>query len=271
MKKMDDIGSNDLDKLIAQFVANVDLTRRVCETHEEVDGDDAVRYNHACDYPQNSDPGLVVEELRLSFERSINGIWGLEIGPGPGYLCRELMNAGASLVVGVDPSRTMIEYVQEKYPPEITQERMRFVSASVYDLPTELLGRFDLVVCQNSLHQLGDPLRALKGMVGAAKKEGGEVHIFDFRRDISLDVLSERIGYTKPEIWRDLAGSICAALTKDEVRTCLDQIPGIYSHVRDAVDPQTFSARALELIRADPVPHYRDYNLSQKIKIKRYA
>ncbi|MBI5072358.1 class I SAM-dependent methyltransferase, partial [Candidatus Woesearchaeota archaeon] len=182
----------DIEVLIDQFIKKVNLNIRVCEPTEEVDGNDAVRYNHACDYPENSDPGLVVEELRQSLRGSIGGKKVLEIGPGPGYLCRELMNAGAALVVGVDPSVEMIAHVNEKYKTEICQGRMNFVSASVYSLPLELNNGFDVVVCQNSLHQLFNPLSALTGMVNAAKGDG-EVHVFDFRRDIGTELLTRRI------------------------------------------------------------------------------
>ncbi len=266
---MNDAANSDIDAVIAQFVATVNLENRVCEHSEEVDGDDAVRYNDACDYPENSDPGLVVEELRQSFTRGIERSRVLEIGPGPGYLCRELMRAGASFVVGVDPSAEMIAHVKEKYQHEIAQERMRFVSASVYDLPKEFAGEFDLVVCQNSLHQLFDPLHALNGMVKAAKI-GGEVHVFDFRRDISPELLVGRIGYTKREIWQDLANSICAALTKEEVSGYLCEIPGIEFTVADAINPTKLSERARQLIAFDPVPHHKDYAVSQKIVIRKY-
>lgn len=258
-----------IEELIAQFVKTVNLNVRVCESTEEVDGDDAVRYNLACDYLENSDPGLVVEELRQSLRGSVEGKKVLEIGPGPGYLCRELMNAGAALVVGADPSVEMIAHVKEKYKTEIEQGRMNFVSASVYSLPSELMNEFDLVVCQNSLHQLFDPLSALHGMVNAAKVRG-EVHVFDFRRDISQELLVRRIGYTKQEIWRDLANSICAALTKEEVRGYLSQISGIEFRVADATNPFELSERARQLIAADPVPHHKDYAVSQKIVIRRY-
>ena len=268
---MNDGTRNGLEIAIREFVETVNLNVRVCENTEEVDGNDAVRYNHACDYPENSDPGLVVEELRHSLQKrgGIEGKRVLEIGPGPGYLCRELMNAGAAFVVGVVPSKEMIAHVNEKYHDEIRQGRMRFVFGSVYSLHLEFDTAFDLVVCQNSLHQLFDPLEALRGMVKATAV-GGEVHVFDFRRDISTEQLVARIGYTKREIWQDLANSICAALTKREVRGFLDQIPGITFNVSNARNPADLSARARSLIAADPVPHHKDYALSQKIVAQRY-
>ncbi len=252
------------DARIEAFIKTVDLRVRVLEPTELVDGGDAVRYNTACDYPATSDYGLVAEAL--SENPGLAGKRILEIGPGPGNLCHEMLLAGAAHVTGADPSSAMISYVREKFRRKIDEGMMDFVPESVYSLPFRLT--FDLVVCQNTFHQLYEPLRALEGMVRATKP-GGQVHIFDFRRDISEDLLAGRIAYTKPEIWRDLANSICAALTKDEFRAHLGKIPDIEFAVQDAENPADLSERARQLIAADPVPHHLDYRVSQKVTICR--
>ncbi len=248
---------------IEGFIATVDLGVRKPEATESVDGNDAVRYNHACDYPENSDYGLVLEELR---PRGLIGKHILEIGPGPGNLCLELRKAGAAHVVGADPSAEMIRYLREKFSGDISTGSMDFVQESVCKLPDRFGSSFDIVVCQNTFHQLYNPLPALEGMVRATKS-GGEVHIFDFRRDIPMKLLANRIAYTKPEIWRDLANSVCAALTTDEFKDLLEQIPGIEFSVVNATNPFTLSNRARELIKLDPIPHNLDYLISQKVVI----
>ena len=225
-----------------------------------------MRYNHACDYPENSDYGLVVEELRACTD--ISGKRILEIGPGPGNLCLELLQGGAGQVIGAEPSVEMIQHARQRFQNEIVMGKMDFVQESVYALPVRFDGSFDLVVCHNTFHQLYDPPRALAEMVRVTKS-GGEVHLFDFRRDISLELLASRIAYTKPTIWRDLANSICAALTKGEISAMLDQIPGIRYSVTDAKPPIELSDRARALIAADPIPHHLDYRISQKVVIRK--
>ena len=255
---------NDLDNAIDTFLKTVNLAVRKPEPTELVDDEDADRYNVACDYAENSDPGLIVEALKL--EGGIRGKRILEIGFGPGYLCRELLEAGAAYVVGADPAQVMLAHARQKYSTEIKERKMNFVPTSVYDITRGFMGGFDLVVCQNSFHQLFEPQQALEGMINAIKQRG-EVHIFDFRRDITSKLLAQRIRYTKPAIWQDLANSICAALTKEEVREYLNNIQGIKFTVANATNPAELSEQARELIVRDPVPHYKDYLISQRIKI----
>lgn len=248
---------------IAAFIATVDLKIRKPENTELVEGDDAVRYNRACDYPENSDYGLVVEALKGS---SLAGKRILEIGQGPGNLSLELSKEGVHQVIGADPSRVMTNYCKEKFKEEIVNGRMNFVQESVYNLPPEFDSAFDLVVCQNTFHQLYNPLQALEGMVNATKR-GGEVHIFDFRRDVTPELLEGRIRYTKREIWRDFANSLCAALTKQEFRDLVTRISCITYSISNASNPSELSHRARKLIELDPVPHHLDYLISQKVEL----
>ena len=258
-----DIPDDALRKQAREFLATVDLSRRVPEPTELVDGDDAVRYTTACDYPATSDYGLVGEALRQ--RPGIRGKRVLEIGPGPGNLIAELLVQGAALVIGAEPSEVMRAYLEEKFHAEIRAGRVRLLPTSVYDLDG---GGFDLEVCQNSVHQFFEPEQALKGMVRALRS-GGEAHIFDFRRDLPVAALAERISYTRPVIWRDLANSICAALTKAEFGAHLAGIPRITYRARDAEDPRLLGNRALRLIAEDPVPHWRDYRVSQRVEVYR--
>ncbi len=289
-KPMNDGKSKVTPEQIAAFLATVDLSVRKPENTELVDGNDALRYIKACDYPENSDYGLVIEALKGTGTR-IAGKRILEIGPGPGNLCLELSREGAAQVIGADPSRVMTAYAREKFKDEIASGKMDFVQESVYNLPPRFTSEFDLIVCQNTFHQLDNPLQALGEMVNATK-EGGEIHISDFRRDVPLELLAERIAYTKPEIWRDLANSVCAARTKCEFEGLLKEYrswarakhvfevsltgsmaamewpkPKIEFSVVDAINTAELSARARGLIERDPVPHHLDYLISQKVTI----
>lgn len=270
----DNQGKGDLSREIRDFMKGVDLSKRVCEASELVEGPDAVRYNKACDYPNTSDYVLVTEALKV--RPGIRDKDILEIGSGPGNLCDELYKAGARKVVGADPSEEMLRHSRHRFQQE--NGNVKFVPVSVYDIPEDYEEAFDLVVCQNTVHQFKDPERALWGMVYAAK-EDGQIQIFDFRRDVSKKDLAKRIRYTKPEIWQDFANSLCASLTKKEFKDILNQIGGlnlkvsdrqivdINFKVSDAVDLSQTSERAEYFRKIDPVPHWMDYLVSQRVEI----
>ncbi|MCX6821681.1 MAG: class I SAM-dependent methyltransferase [Candidatus Aenigmarchaeota archaeon] len=242
-----------------------ELAQRVVEPHELVEGLDAIRYIKACDYQKTSDYGILAEELYKKF--GLLGKQVLEIGSGSGNLCEELMTMGTGLVVGVDAAETMVAHASKKYESLIKEGRMKFVRASVYGMPFS--SEFDMVVCQNSFHQLYKPREALQEMVRVAAPEG-VVYIADFRRDVSEDSFRRRVQYTKPEIRGDLINSIRASLTKQEFRDMFDSIPDISFSVKDAENPTGLSERVDELIKRDPVPHWLDYLISQRVEIKKF-
>ena len=238
-----------------------DLTQRVVEQTELVDGQDAERYNDACDYPETSDYGIVAEILAMDSDLTDKDV--LEIGSGPGNLCQEILGKGAKTVVGVDAAETMIEHASRNHLNH--GGRIRFDQESVYELPYED-GSYDVVVCHNSFHQLHDPFTAIKEMVRVTRN-GGRVIVYDFRRDVPEEPFRERVSWTKPEIRQELADSICAALTKEEFRALLGEIPGISFSVTDAIDPSSLTPRVDKLIENDPIPHFMDYLVSQRVKI----
>jgi SAM-dependent methyltransferase len=79
----------------------------------------------------------------------------LDIGCGEGQLCAELMRHGWRTVVGVDVAKTRIHRARELHP------HVRF-----YDVPlaeTDLApGTFDLIVLDNVIEHLPDPLAAIR-------------------------------------------------------------------------------------------------------------
>jgi ubiquinone/menaquinone biosynthesis C-methylase UbiE len=238
------------------------MTHRIVEEKELVDGMDAVLYNTACDYPETSDYGILAE--KLASEIGLQGKNVLEIGSGPGNLCKEILDRGASIVIGVDGASSMVNHALEKYQEDVKENKLDFRKESVYDL--RFNPRFDLVVCQNSFHQLHHPAEALNEMVKVCA-DGGTVYVADFRRDVSREEVMQRLHWTKPEIRQIVIESINAALTKQEFRDILVSIEGITSSVTNAVDPHGISGRVNELIRRDPVPHFRDYVISQTVRI----
>lgn len=240
------------------------LKYRVLEREEVVDGEAAVRYNKACDYPLTSDYVIVAAEI--ASRRDVRGLSVLEIGPGPGNLMLELLRIGAAKLFGMDPSNVMTKYANQRFESLGMNGQFIVVQESIYELPKSYEGAFDIVVSMNTFHQLARPETALEQMVLAAKP-GGLVFIKDFRRDIPPERLIERANYTKPEIRGDLIASIRAAISKDEFRRMLREIPGISFSVTDAVAPSGLSKEVRDAIKRDPVPHHLDYLISQVVEL----
>jgi 2-polyprenyl-3-methyl-5-hydroxy-6-metoxy-1,4-benzoquinol methylase len=83
------------------------------------------------------------------------GASALDLGCGEGQLCDELLRCGWRAVVGVDVSRTRIQRARQRYP-----------TVQFYDVPlrhTDVAPEtFDLVVMDNVLEHLPDPLECLR-------------------------------------------------------------------------------------------------------------
>lgn len=138
-------------------------------------------------------PGVVTPgwfDLRPIVERmpwpDVTGKRCLDVGPWDGFLSFELERRGAAEVVAVDIG----DYTQWDWPaatralgPEVMAamagpevgagfrvardllgSKVELVTANVYELGPELLGRFDVVVCGTLMLHLRDPVRALEAI-----------------------------------------------------------------------------------------------------------
>lgn len=237
-----------------------DRSQRIPEESEVFDVNDALTYIKGCDYPETSDyaiPATVIDR-----KIGVRGKQILEECSGTSTLAYELWMLGAEKVVSLDASKAMIDYASKKYQ---LNHGMEFSQGSVYNIPFPD-DSFDLAVCQNSWHQLYYPFKALKEMVRVIRPRGHGV-IIDFRRDCDQQALIERLEYTKPEIVPLFFDSILASFTKQEFEDMLRRIPGIEFFVATAPDPRGWSRRVDELIKIDPVPHWRDYKISQIVEV----
>lgn len=253
-----------LPKIIS-LVLHTDLTHRLPEEHETVDDQEADDYINGCDFPENSDYAITAAEIE-SHSGEIKGKVILEVGQGPGNLIEVLLEKGAKKVIGLDPSIRMTEYCLDKYFHQVRAGRMDFIKGSIYaqQLPSELVESIDLVVSENTWHQLYDPLAGLQGMVASLKPEG-KGFIRDFRRDnITKQDLFRRALYSKPVIIPYVLASIGASLTKDEFAHLLKGIAEVDGfEIINAPDPKRKYPDLAEIIAKDPVPHWKDYHISQ--------
>ncbi len=104
------------------------------------------------------------EMERLGLPIDLTGVRVLDIGCSDGFYCFECEKRGAD-VLGIDDFTTT--------PPnggnygfaiakKILRSNVRFIKQSVYDLCSETIGSFDIVLCLNVLYHLRHPMLALE-------------------------------------------------------------------------------------------------------------
>lgn len=242
---------------------------RVPEKSEIFDTGDANTYIEGCDFPLTSDYAIVAAEIALEFGDGIliNGHI-VEVCPGPGNLCEELLGIGANKVAGIDGSPVMIAHVKNKFCNQIDAGRMDFKLGMAQNLPLAD-NSVDGIVNFNSFHQFADDNRAFQALSEMARvlKPGGWGLVRDFKRGASQDAIDKRLEKTREEIKPLLLDSLTAAFTSDEFRNFLGQIPGITFEVEDTQNPWRLSERVCERMRNDPVAHWMDFLISQHVKI----
>lgn len=240
---------------------------RVPERAEIFGTGDANTYIEGCDFPLTSDYAIVAAEIALAFGND-GRIAGhiVEVCPGPGNLCGELLEIGATKVIGIDGSTDMIAHATNKFLPQVQNGQMEFINAIAQQLPLPD-GSVDGVVNFNSFHQFSDDNRAFQALSEMARvlKPGGWGLVRDFKRGASnqAEFIDKRA--TKEEIKILLADSLEAAFTSDEFGNFLQQIPGIEFVIKDTQSPWRLSENICERMRNDPVAHWMDFLISQHV------
>jgi ubiquinone/menaquinone biosynthesis C-methylase UbiE len=104
----------------------------------------------------------------------------LDVGTGPGRIAIRLARLNPALdIEGVDLSTSMLQLARDNAEKEGVRN-VRFSPADAKRLPFES-GSFDLVVSHQLLHQLPDPLIALREMNRVARSDGA-ILVRDVRR-----------------------------------------------------------------------------------------
>lgn len=137
---------------------------------------------------------------RRNFAR---GFRALVAGGGTGdaaiFLAAQLREADAE-VVCLDFSRTSLAIARERAALRGLDRRIRWVHASILDLPALGLGRFDYVSCLGVLHHLADPDAGLRALAQALADDGA-MALMVYGRYGRLDI------YAVQELMRLLSGS----------------------------------------------------------------
>jgi SAM-dependent methyltransferase len=143
----------------------------------------------------------------------------LDIACGLGYGSHLLAQAGAQAVIGVDISPEAIAYAREHY----AHERVLFECKDIVALNIDTDGRFDVIVCFETLEHVPEVERSLDVLAGLLDKQGSLVisipndlglnvdnpyHLTRFTQDQFLDLLRARFKVVMPYYQNDLAASM---------------------------------------------------------------
>jgi trans-aconitate methyltransferase len=94
----------------------------------------------------------------------------LDIGCGDGRITAEVAQRVAQgSVLGLDPSRNMIAYAQQRFAPA-QYPNLRYTAGDARAL--NFMAEFDLVISFNALHWVHEQVTALKGICAALKPRG---------------------------------------------------------------------------------------------------
>lgn len=253
------------------------IEKRRPEKDEVFNDKDAKAYATGCDFKEGikktSDYAIVAAEAARMFgtRGRLSGLV-VEVCPGPGNLCGELIKKGAQKVIGIDASETMLDHATKKFEREIAQGRIEFKKGWAQKLPIND-GIANGSINFHSFHQFKDDQRAfdaLKDMVRILTPSGWGF-VRDFRRDVPTHImdrfLKKRTAKT-PEVAELLRESLGAAFTRDEFIDMLKKIDGIKFSVENAQDPRRILS-LLPAIALDPVPHWMDSMIDQNVKIQK--
>lgn len=131
-------------------------------------------------------PGLITDFYKGDYKRISNAVdlegkTVLEVAGGMGFLSALIaMNHPDSMVHSTDYSHASVRKgIEELTDVDENPSNLSFSVQDAYNLALPDKS-FDIVICDQSLHHLVEPEKAIEEMVRVAKDK---VHIYDFRRD----------------------------------------------------------------------------------------
>ncbi len=96
----------------------------------------------------------------------------LDVGTGPGWIAIRTAKLSPEITIdAIDLSENMLRLARRNADAYGVGRRIRFLRADAKRMPFPD-GAFDLVICHNMLHQLPEPLAALREIKRVAKPEG---------------------------------------------------------------------------------------------------
>ena len=99
---------------------------------------------------------------KISGREAFDGLSFLDIGCGSGLHSLAAIRMGASKVFGVDIDLDSVEASRQTIARFAPKSDAEFKAVSIFDMPSEIYGNFDVVYSWGVLHHTGDMYRALK-------------------------------------------------------------------------------------------------------------
>jgi SAM-dependent methyltransferase len=212
-------------------------------------GESARRYITACDYAENAEYSLFIQELRFQTRQARASVI-LDVGSGPGTLCSVLKaEFPGALVIGIDASPEMVRHSSRAY------RNVRFIQGDAHALPLES-GSIDHVVSLNALHHLASLDTAIAEFLRVLKP-GASAHLGDLRRDAPQAAVLAKLERMHPEIREDFLLSLNSAFESRDVMEAM-RLAGASECV---VRPAGRFGHDLDRIPPDPLHHELDLAL----------
>ncbi len=114
------------------------------------------------------DPLGLLKRVFPEFERQISGKDVLDFGCGAGLQSIAMAQSGARFVLGLDTNPRTLARAKDLSARQGLGDRLAFAET----LDESLLGRFDIVISQNSMEHFADPVGIIELMKTALKPEG---------------------------------------------------------------------------------------------------
>lgn len=251
---------SNIIQITATDITMLDLTNRVPEVLEEFTDTNARKYIEACDFPETVDYIMLVWEIqRLLGTERLQSMSVLEAMCGPGRLGRDfLTRARVPSVTFHDGHNLMLKYAIARAQAVLdpSTQKIASVHSDVTSIPIPD-NSFDLVIVQNSLHQLSNIERlqaAIKEMVRLTAL-GGFIVIADYHRSNGPDfkqALARRLRATNPAVHQMLLDTFRAAWSIEEFLQVLNKIQGISFTINDGSIGFPVTTEKQILMDADP-------------------
>jgi len=122
----------------------------------------------------NSSRAKTLGDLLSQFRTQLNLQTAIDIGCGVGFFS-EFLRSNGLRVKGVDGRGENIQEARSRHPG------IDFTAGDAENLPTEQMGKFDLVLCFGLLYHLENPFRAIRSLERLTEKvlfvEGSHVAV----------------------------------------------------------------------------------------------
>jgi SAM-dependent methyltransferase len=193
------------------------VMERVTEPELMVDDDQALAYSEA-DFAESHQAAIT--RFAEAFPAFTSGRM-LDLACGPADITVRYARAYPdATIVGLEGSAAMLALGVQRVRREGYEGQITFVHRVLPDPDLAELGRFDAVVCTNSLHHFHDPAVLWESVRGAAAA-GACVFVQDLMRPESqaaAQALVNQYAPGEPEVLRrDFYNSLCAAFTPPEI------------------------------------------------------